>query len=77
METKFKILKNEIVAETVFTHYINKNMEIKSKPSYQATYYENVLHIGCDKDYTDVFKCWNKDPNCFVIYFGTKGDEFN
>ena len=39
--------------------------------------YENVLHIGYDGCYGDVFKCWNDNINYFTLYFGTKADEFN
>ena len=39
--------------------------------------YKNVLHIGYDECYGDVFKCWKDDINCFTLHFGTKGDEFN
>jgi hypothetical protein len=39
--------------------------------------WDNVMHIGKDVDYGDVFKCWNENVNNFTLYFGTKGDEFN
>ena len=61
--------------KTVFTHYINAYKEIK-KPSTMATDFENVLLIGRDKYYGDVFKVWDNDPNDFAIYFGEAGDEF-
>lgn len=38
--------------------------------------YENVLHIGYDSMYGDVFKCWDKNINNFAIFFGIAGDEF-
>ena len=77
METTFTTLESKIFKETVFTHFVNSEMEIKSTPNYQTADFENVLHIGCNKRYGDVFKCWISNPNDFIIYFGTKGDEFN
>ena len=79
MKTKFTTLeqKSEIVAETVFTHLIDRNINISEKPIFQPRSFENVLHLGCDINYKDVFKCWDSNPNKFTIYFGTKGDEFN
>lgn len=40
--------------------------------------YDNVLFIGHDIQYGDVFKAWNTNSqNIFTLYFGEKGDEFN
>jgi hypothetical protein len=61
--------------ETVFTHCVNGNMDI-SKAALEPKNYENVLHIGYDNNYGDTFKVWNNNENEFIIYFGTKGDEF-
>ena len=77
MKTKFITLESKIVKKTVFIHYVNRDMEIKLYPDFQANHYENVLHIGYDKVYGDVFKAWKNEHDNFVIYFGTKGDEFN
>ena len=38
--------------------------------------FKNVLHIGKDNNYGDVFKAWNDNENDFYIFFGTAGDEF-
>ena len=41
--------------------------------------FDNVLHIGFDNHYGDMFKCWNGNGDgrgSFAIYFGEKGDEF-
>ena len=65
-------LKNK----TVFTHYVNSNLEIESEVSTPIEDWQNILHIGTDVIYGDVFKVWNTDENYFTIYFGTKGDEF-
>lgn len=38
----------------------------------------NVMWLGFYSDTLgDMFKCWDDDPNCFTIYFGKKGNEFN
>ena len=51
-----------------------KAMKTSSKPKM----YDYVLHIGNDKAYGDVFKAWDEGrEGNFVIFFGTKGDEFN
>lgn len=78
MATKFMTLDGkEKKKETVFTHYIDSCKELSecySSPKDWA----NVLHIGYDVDYGDVFKCWDyADTNHFGIYFGVKGDEFD
>ena len=78
MKTKFITLepKSKIVKETVFTHFISGSKTVYDSIR-TVNSFENVLHIGYDVDYGDVFKCWENDPNYFTIYFGTKGDEFN
>lgn len=78
MSTNFMSLIDEtkVVKETVFTSFVDfdlKNRGTIGKPCD----YRNVLHIGFDKEYRDVFKCWNDNEKEFTIYFGTKGDEFN
>ena len=78
MKTKFTTLeqKSKIVAGTVFTHFISGRKTVCDSIR-TVNGFENVLHIGYDKQYGDVFKCWDQNPNEFIIYFGTKGDEFN
>lgn len=39
--------------------------------------FENILHVGKDLYYGDVFKCWNLNEDVFYIAFGEAGDEFN
>ena len=40
--------------------------------------YGNVLYLGNDAYYGDVFKVWDKDTDAeFILFFGEKGDEFN
>ena len=81
MKTKFITLgkTSKIFKETIFTHYIISGLTVCEGPTCTVNNFENVLHIGYDKRYGDVFKCWDNDdiPNNFTIYFGTKGDEFN
>ena len=38
--------------------------------------YKNVVYIGNDISYGDVFIAYNDDPTAFTIYFGEAGDEF-
>ena len=61
--------------ETVFTHYVNGRLEIV-EGGVEVKNFKNVLHIGCDDAYGDVFKAWDEKENQFTIAFGTKGDEF-
>ena len=63
--------------ETVFTRIVELNGGTDAS-IVKAKEWDNVMHIGFDDVYGDVFKCWdNKDVNNFTLYFGTKGDEFN
>lgn len=40
--------------------------------------YDNVLFLGHDQQYGDVFKAWNDaEPDDFTLFFGAKGDEFD
>jgi hypothetical protein len=39
--------------------------------------YDNIMWIGHDEHYGDVFKAWNYGQNSFTLYFGEKGDEFD
>ena len=61
--------------KTVFEKQITASFEIINKKEYPDKY-KNVLHLGKDKYYGDVFKVWNDDKNDFLICFGTAGDEF-
>lgn len=77
MKTNFMSLdgKTKEVKETVFTSFIGVDFNAVQtilKPSE----FKNVLHIGFDNHYGDVFKCWCEDINAFLIFFGTAGDEF-
>ncbi len=76
--TKFSTLDNKKkeVKKTVFK--ITLGTDLQGLKTELTPYdYKNVLHLGYDIYYKDVFKCWNNDPNDFTIYFGEKGDEFD
>lgn len=38
--------------------------------------YDNVVWLGYDEEYGDLFKTWNNDKKGFTIFSGIKGDEF-
>ena len=61
--------------QTVFTHGVGDDLKI-GEASFEPTDFLNVLHIGLDVTYGDVFKAWDSNENKFVIFFGTAGDEF-
>ena len=61
--------------KTVFKKYIGADM-VFNDSSWRPDQFENVLYIGRDKAYGDVFKVWDDDENDFLIFFGTAGDEF-
>ena len=61
--------------ETVFTHFVDGLLAVV-KTNASPKQYKNVLHIGHDEGYGDVFKAWGDHENEFTIHFGTKGDEF-
>lgn len=78
MTTKFSTLESikKEKEKTVFKQVINsslKPVETKLEPSA----WKNILHLGYDKDYGDVFKCWDNGSDNFTIAFGEKGDEFD
>jgi hypothetical protein len=63
--------------ETVFTHYVENKKEVSKVTTEIPGDWDNVMFIGKDYSYGDVFKCWNNLETDFFIIFGTKGDEFN
>lgn len=71
------LTKSKPVIETKFTHCIGSDKDIIENDNERPSKWDNILHIGTDKYYGDVFKCWdNGNENNFTIYFGVKGDEF-
>ena len=74
MKTKFlRLDSSEKSKETVFTHIVclGRVGKTDNKPKD----YIHVLHLGWDKAYGDVFKCWNEDLEDFTLLFGELGDE--
>jgi len=74
MATKFTTLGDS--KKTVFKTLLDGSFKIVDA-SEQPENYSNVLFLGHDESYGDLFKAWNDDKNNFAIYFGEKGDEFN
>jgi len=79
MATKFMTLnegKTKVENTTSFDKQLwNGRIEISE---YTPDNFDNVLFLGNDGDYGDVFKAWNNEsPEAFWIFFGEKGDEFN
>lgn len=74
--TKFidKNSQGKDIKATVFTKSVDANLKIRDA-AFQPCHYNNVEFIGHDRQYGDVFKTWDNDPNDFVLYFGTKGEE--
>lgn len=78
MATKYTSLDKEEkeFKKTVFNKFISNDLKIKNTIC-EPQSFENVLYLGYDKEYGDVFKAWdNKENNRFTIFFGIKGDEF-
>lgn len=69
-----KITKTE--KKTVFNKIVTGNLEIAVVEYATPDSYLNILYLGHDNDYGDVFKCWDHDENDFAIIFGEKGNEF-
>ena len=79
MVTKYKTLNKETrdKKKTIFTKFVNSDLEIVEVSTAPETW-GNVLHIGFDRRYGDVFKVWDDNSERdFVIVFGEKGDEFD
>lgn len=76
-KTNFLTLDKTVKSEkkTVFKFIVDANLEVLELTNIEPEDYENVLFLGYDTDYGDVFKCWN-NPSVFAIIFGEKGDEF-
>ena len=74
--TKFTSLeKKEKKVGTKFYSFLYDN--VKETTDTTPCDYDNVLHIGFDTKYGDVFKCWDDDSGEFSLYFGIKGNEFD
>ena len=75
--TKF-IDKTEktITRKTMFEKILLSDFEVEETKDLPSCY-EFVEFLGHDKYYGDVFKCFDKDPNNFTLFFGVKGSEFD
>ena len=67
----------KVKKETVFTKIINSNISIEKATTIKPTDFLNILHIGADRCYGDVFMAWDDDKENFTLLFGEKGDEFD
>lgn len=78
MSTNFMSLDDKVKEskKTIFTKTV-QSTDVIIVDCYTPEGYKNVLHIGYDKCYGDVFKCWNDNINYFNLHFGIKGEEFN
>ncbi len=61
--------------KTKFTKVITENYDAEETDLLPSVY-KNVVHIGKDVIYGDVFIAYDGNPNIFTIYFGEAGDEF-
>jgi hypothetical protein len=77
MATNFMTLNSEKQEpkKTVFEKQVNGCLAIDNA-LWRPDEFKNVLYLGNDKYYGDVFKAWNDNKNDFFILFGTAGDEF-
>ncbi len=74
--TKFKNLKlTEGDRSTEFFEYLDAAKQIQTA-SVDPEDFEEVIHIGYEPDYGDVFICTSNRER-FTILFGKKGDEFD
>lgn len=77
--TKFTTLGSKpkiIKKETIFNGYLEENKQYRDT-KLTPNDFDNVLYLGHDRSYGDVFKCWDDDSDNFILYFGVKGDEFD
>ena len=77
MATNYITLKIEKVEskKTVFSKLLDSELNISEAIS-RPEDYKNVIHIGNDACYGDVFKAWDDDENNFCLFLGFAGDEF-
>ncbi len=72
LEEEIEIIKPK---GTIFYNSVNSQLEITTAVL-SPEEYENVIHIGEDINYGDVFIAYDDDPNDFTVFFGEAGDEF-
>ena len=77
--TKFMTLNSvnkEVKNKTVFKQILTEDLNVVNIVTVPSDW-DNVLYLGYDGHYGDVFKAWNDGDSCqFTLFFGTKGDEF-
>jgi len=71
-------VKKEVKKKTVFRKALSFDLTVKDNVQFEPENYENVIWLGYDRNYGDIFKVFNDDyVDSFTIYFGEAGDEFN
>ena len=76
-QTKFLSLDTtKVGTKTIFTHVLTIQKEL-NEAQCTPEIYDNVLWLGFDNSYGDVFKAWDNNDTNFYIYFGKKGTEFD
>ena len=69
MATKYTSLDSKTeTKKTVFTHFLDTDRTAQTT-DISPNDFGNVLHIGHDSDYGDVFKCWSNNHTNFTIFF--------
>ena len=81
MSTIFKDIskkhENNSFLKTRFLTYLNKEKKLTISVLNPEDF-DYVDFLGNDEDYGDTFKAYNKkDSEYFIIFFGTKGLEFD
>ena len=77
--TKFTSLDQKVNKKTVFEKVVDVGTDglLIKNTTETINAYDNVLYIGYDLHYGDVFKCWLDDDEAdFTLFFGRKGTEF-
>lgn len=75
--TKILTINSEPKRKTVFTKILNYAFEVKDSENSPDSF-DNVIFIGHDRCYGDVFKAYDDgDEEDFTLFFGVAGNEFN
>ena len=61
--------------KTTFSKLITEDFKV-IEANVAANEYDNIVHLGVDKVYGDVFIAYDSNPHDFTIFFGEAGDEF-
>lgn len=84
MSTNYLVLKTKQRKQpkkgksTKFRKKLTGDLLIENNPGidYDPEHYKNIVHIGKDIMYGDVFKAYDEDESNFTLFFGKKGSEF-